>query len=407
MITKNNINALKHGSIVSPKGFFTTGIHTGVKRKRNDLGLIYSKKPAQAAAVYTQNKIQAAPIIVTKKTLEKSNTLQAVIVNSGNANACTGKEGIQDAHLMQQLAANLLHIPTRQVAVASTGIIGLSMPMEKISAHIEHLKVGHSKDDADQFAESILTTDTFTKSACYEGTIDQQTITVAGVAKGSGMIEPNMGTMLAFLTTDARIEATYLRTLLKQVTDRTFNCITVDGDTSTNDMVLMMANGCANNEPLTPKHPNWFTFVQMVEKTCESLAKQIAKDGEGATKLIEVNVTGAENDQEARQVAKTIVGSSLVKTAVYGNDANWGRIIAAIGYSGAQINPEAIDIFAGPIQFIKNSQPLQFSETEATDYFKRDSITIFVNLNLKDGQGKAWGCDLTYDYVRINATYRT
>jgi len=279
--------------------------------------------------------------------------------------------------------------------------------MDKITAHIDDLQVGNTKAHADDFGESIITTDTFSKSTCLETTIDGQKVVMGGAAKGSGMIEPNMGTMLAFITTDAKIAASDLDDLLKEVVNKTFNCITVDGDTSTNDMVLVMANGMADNTPLTPEHKDWGKFTELLTKTCESLAKQIAHDGEGATKLIEVEVQGAVSDEDAKKVAKSIVGSSLVKTAMYGADANWGRIIAAVGYSGAEVNPNTIDTSIGPIQLLQNSQPTIFSEAEASKYLDNDFIKIDVNLNIGDGTGKAWGCDLTYDYVRINASYRS
>ncbi len=398
---------LKNGNILTPKGFKAGGIHSGVKRKRNDLGIIYCEKPAIAAAVYTLNKVVAAPITVTKATLKEAKKVQAVVVNSGNANACTGEQGILDAKAMQKLTAETFHIQEEHVAVASTGVIGEMMPMDKIAAHIPQIDVGETEAHAKAFGEAILTTDTFAKSASFQTTIDGKTVTVAGAAKGSGMIEPNMGTMLAFITTDAVIDQAALDALLRSVVDRTFNNITVDGDTSTNDMVLVMASGFAGNETLTDEHPEWHKFADAFQQTCEVLAKQIARDGEGATKLIEVEVAGAKTDEEARKIAKAIVGSSLVKTAVYGADANWGRIIAAVGYSGADVNPDTIDLALGPIQLLKESKPLKFSEEEATEYLKNDTVHIYVHLHLGDGKAKAWGCDLTYDYVKINASYRT
>lgn len=407
MIEKINVKQIDHGSIVTPKGFQVAGLHSGVKRKRNDLGVLYCEKPANVAAVYTLNKIQAAPIHVTKESIKQENKIQAVIVNSGNANACTGKQGTKDAYTMRDVTAKKFHIPEHYVAVASTGIIGLDMPMDKIVPHIEKLEVGVSDTHAAQFGESILTTDTFSKATCFEAEIDGKKVSMAGAAKGSGMIEPNMGTMLSFITTDVNIESDVLQTALKEVVDQTFNCITVDGDTSTNDMVIVLASDLAGNEPLTPNHQDWAAFIELLTKTCEDLAKQIARDGEGATKLIEVEVKGAASNEDAQKVAKSIVGSSLVKTAVFGTDANWGRIIAAIGYSGADVNPETIDMAIGPMTLLKNSQPTGFSEEEATNYLQNETIKINVHLNMDEGIGKAWGCDLTYDYVRINASYRS
>lgn len=402
-----NIVEVKDGTVVTPKGFKTTGIYSGVKRKRNDLGVIYSDTPAQAAAVYTLNQIQAAPIAVTKESIAQEQTIQAVVVNSGNANACTGNQGLKDAYEMRKVTAEKFDLPEHYVAVASTGIIGLEMPMDKIVPAIDTFTLGDTKEDAEAFGEAILTTDTFAKSACFAAEIAGTTVTVAGAAKGSGMIEPNMATMLSFVTTDANVDKDALQLALKEAVDNTFNCITVDGDTSTNDMVLVMANGTANEEVLSPEHEDWDTFVQLLTKTCENLAKQIAQDGEGATKLIEVRVTGAADDEDAKKIAKSIVGSSLVKTAVYGADANWGRIIAAVGYSGPKIDPNTIDISLGSLQMLKNSEPVAFSEEEATAYLKNDEIIISVDLHYGDGEGKAWGCDLTYEYVRINASYRS
>lgn len=407
LTTKTDIKKNTNGTIVTPAGFKAAGMHSGVKRKRKDLGIVFCESPANAAAVYTLNVIQAAPLKVTKESLAKEGKIQAVVVNSGNANACTGKQGEQDAYTMRKVTAQKFSIPEHYVAVASTGIIGLEMPMDKIISGIEQLEPEAKAETAKQFNEAILTTDVVTKSTCYETTINGKKVTMAGAAKGSGMIEPNMGTMLAFITTDAVIESNMLQVALKEVIDKTFNCITVDGDTSTNDMVLVMASERANHDSLTPSHPEWATFVELLQKTCEDLAKMIAKDGEGATKLIEVEVNGAKSDAEAVKVAKSIVGSSLVKTAVYGSDANWGRIIAAIGYSGATVHPDKIDVSIGPIQLLKNSQPLQYSEDEATDYLRNEFVKIVVDLQIDQGFGKAWGCDLTYDYVRINASYRS
>ncbi|GAA0428146.1 bifunctional glutamate N-acetyltransferase/amino-acid acetyltransferase ArgJ [Lentibacillus halophilus] len=407
LTAEDGIQTIERGSIVTPRGFYAAGMHTGVKRKRNDLGMIYCDVPASAAALYTKNMIQAAPLQTTKDSIASEGKLQAIIINSGNANACTGKQGEQDAYTMRHATAQQLELPDHRVAVSSTGIIGLPMPMDRIIPNIKELHLDTDQEAATAFNESILTTDAIRKSTCRQTIIDDSPVTMAGSAKGSGMIEPNMGTMLAFVTTDAAIEPDMLQLALKDVTDKTFNCITVDGDTSTNDMVLTMASGKAGNESLTPDHKDWNAFVEMLRATCEDLATMIARDGEGATKLIEVNVSGAHDDQQAGQVAKTVVGSSLVKTAVYGADPNWGRIIAAIGRSGADINPETIDAFVGPVQLLKNSQPLAFSEKEASDYLLQDTITITIGLNNGDGIGKAWGCDLTYDYVRINASYTT
>src|SRR5699024_7117336 len=407
VIVEEKMKKIENGSIITPKGFQAAGLHSGVKRKRNDLGLIYCENPANAAAVYTLNVIQAAPLKITKESLSEAGKIQALIANSGNANACTGKQGEQDARMMRQVTAEKLNLPKHYVAVASTGIIGLDMPMNKIIPGIKQLHLEDTDRSAEDFNESILTTDLCTKSTCYQAKINGKTVTIAGSAKGSGMIEPNMGTMLAFITTDAVIEPPMLDLALKKVTNHTFNCITIDGDTSTNDMVLVMTSELAKNETLTPEHEDWDVFLELLNKTCEDLSKMIARDGEGATKLIEVEVNGASDNEQAGKVAKSVVGSSLVKTAVCGADANWGRIIAAIGYSDAVINPDTIDTFIGSIQLLKDSQPVPFSENEATNYLKEDTVKIVIDLKVGNGTGKAWGCDLTYDYVRINASYRS
>lgn len=402
-ITKNT-----NGTIVSPKGFKVAGLYSGVKRKKNDLGVIYSEIPAQAAAVYTLNKVKAEPLKLTKETLSKENIVQAVIVNSGNANACTGKQGMLDAIEMQKETAKKFNVKQDHVAVASTGIIGLQMPMDKIIPHINQLEIDSTEEAASDFCEAILTTDTFTKSVSFETEIDGKKVVMSGAAKGSGMIEPNMGTMFGFITTDANIEANILDEALKEVVNQTFNCITVDGDTSTNDMVLVMANGMAENESLTKNHPEWSKFIELLKQTSEALSKMIARDGEGASKLIEVNVTGANTVSDARKVAKSVVGSSLVKTAIFGTDANWGRVIVAVGYSEVEIDPELIDLSIGEIQLLEKSEPVLYSEELAKQYLEeKEVINIEINLNQGNESGKAWGCDLTYDYVRINASYRS
>nr|WP_308017493.1 bifunctional glutamate N-acetyltransferase/amino-acid acetyltransferase ArgJ [Alkalihalobacillus deserti] len=407
-ITAPTVTEIENGSIVTPKGFSATGLHSGVKRKRLDLGAILCEVPASVAAVYTCNRIQAAPLKVTKESIEKEGKIQALVVNSGNANACTGKRGLEDAYEMRKQSANHFEIPDHYVAITSTGVIGEYLSMEKIVTGIKQLEPKSSLENAEAFNKAILTTDTTNKKVCFETIIDGKKVSIGGVAKGSGMINPNMATMLSFVTTDANVESDVLQQALSNITNQTFNRITVDGDTSTNDMVVVMASGLADNDTLSPNHPDWDGFYLALKETCESLAKQIARDGEGATKLIEVRVNGALNDEEAGKVAKKIVGSDLVKSAVFGTDANWGRIICAIGYSGCEINPETIDIAIGPVQTLVQSQPTTFSEEEAKSYMENnDTVVIEVELHLANGSGKAWGCDLSYDYVRINAGYRT
>ncbi|MBY0121045.1 bifunctional ornithine acetyltransferase/N-acetylglutamate synthase [Bacillus sp. S/N-304-OC-R1] len=397
----------KEGSIISPKGFLTDGVHAGLRYSKKDIGVIISEIPTNCAAVYTTSHFQAAPLKVTQESIAVEKKLQAVVVNSACANACTGEKGIKDAFQMRKWTADKFGLKEHYVAVASTGVIGEYLPMDKIESGIENLHPDRDSVHSNSFQTAILTTDIVMKNCCYSTVIDGLTVMMGGAAKGSGMINPNMATMLGFITTDANIESEHLQAALAQVTETTFNQITVDGDTSTNDMVLVMANGLSGNQSLSPEHPEWDAFLQLLGKTCESLAKQIAKDGEGATKLIEVEVKGAASDLDARKVAKQIVGSNLVKTAVYGEDANWGRIIGAIGQSDVCVNPNSVDIAIGPITMLKNSEPQMFSEEVASEYLRNHTIQIFVDLHQGDGIGMAWGCDLSYDYVKINASYRS
>ncbi|GEK33586.1 bifunctional ornithine acetyltransferase/N-acetylglutamate synthase [Kurthia sibirica] len=394
-------------SIIAPKGFSAAGFHCGLKHKKKDIGMIFSEVPASVAGVFTTNAIKAAPLVLTKNTVYANEKMQAIIINSGNANACTGEQGIKDAKQMQVLAAAKLGIDENLVGVASTGVIGERMKMDKVEAGIAALQLGGKLENAIDFAQSILTTDTVMKNTAYSLEIDGKEVIIAGVAKGSGMIEPNMATMLGFITTDANIEQSTLQSLLKETTDITFNAITVDGDTSTNDTVLVLANGLANNQTLDEQHPQWSTFVEIFQLVSRDLAKLIAKDGEGATKLIEVTVEGGATDAEALKIAKTVVGSPLVKTAVFGCDANWGRVICAIGYSGCSIDPTNIQISIGQTMVVDKGEPLQFDEAVLTAYLKNHEVKIYANLFQGDGYGQAWGCDLTYDYVQINATYRS
>ncbi|CAM4283171.1 bifunctional glutamate N-acetyltransferase/amino-acid acetyltransferase ArgJ [Listeria ivanovii] len=393
------------GNIASPKGFYADGKHAGLKRKRNDIGWIYSEVPAESAAVYTMNQMQAAPIFVTKDSFASDAKLQAIIVNSGNANACTGNQGMLDALTMRAKTAENLQIPVESVAVASTGIIGDMLPMDKIIAGIDMLE--KQSGNAADFEEAILTTDTFQKQITFQIELSGKTVTMSGVAKGSGMIHPNMATMLAFITTDAAIPAELLQKLLKKKVDKTFNQITVDGDTSTNDMVVVMANGCAENPIIQEGTADWEKLAAMFQAVTEHLAKSIARDGEGATKLIEVQVNGATKTEDARMIAKKIVSSSLVKTAAFGGDGNWGRIICAIGYSGGRFAPDNITIKIGGIEILNHSSQTIFNQQALDEYLEEEHIVIEVDLHIGLESGTAWGCDLSYEYVKINACYRT
>ncbi|MDG0873597.1 bifunctional glutamate N-acetyltransferase/amino-acid acetyltransferase ArgJ [Paenibacillus thiaminolyticus] len=398
------------GSVTTPLGFRAGGLHCGLKKTdRNDLGAIVCDVAATAAAVYTTNAFQAAPLAVTRASLAEAGTLRAVLVNSGNANACTGKQGEADAYRMRSAFAAQLGFAPHEVAVASTGVIGEPLKMDRVERGMAALpaRLTAEADGAEQFAQAILTTDLVKKEACAAVTVNGKSVTVAGAAKGSGMIHPNMATMLGFVTTDAAIERSALERLLRQTTDVTFNMITVDGDTSTNDMLLAMASGLAGNEPLHEGHPAWAAFAAAFRYICGQLAQAIARDGEGATKLIEVNVIGAVTEDAAQAIAKSIIGSSLVKSAAFGADANWGRIIAAVGYSGQPVNVDTVDIHIGPIEVLKQSTPVPFDEDAGLNYLKGDTVHIHVDLHMGTGAATAWGCDLTYDYVRINAAYRT
>lgn len=401
---------VQDGGVTTPKGFKAAGLHCGLKKTdRNDLGVIVCDVPAAAAAVYTTNLFQAAPLQVTRESLNAGRTLRAMLVNSGNANACTGAQGEADAREMQARMAEALGVSKDDVAVASTGVIGVLLNMEKVNAGIEQLpsKLRDDVQGAEEFCKAILTTDLVKKVSCVSVTIDGQQVTIAGAAKGSGMIHPNMATMLGFVTTDANIASELLQEALSKVTDVSFNMITVDGDTSTNDMLVAMASGLASNREMTRNHPDYAAFFAGLRHVCQELAKMIARDGEGATKLIETSVIGASSDEAAQAIAKTIIGSSLVKSAVYGADANWGRIIAAVGRAGQPVNVNTVDIRLGDILVLEQSSPVAFDEDIALAYLKGDTINIHVNLNMGSGSALAWGCDLTYDYVRINAAYRS
>ncbi|HIW32876.1 MAG TPA: bifunctional ornithine acetyltransferase/N-acetylglutamate synthase [Candidatus Paenibacillus intestinavium] len=401
---------VQDGSVTSPQGFSAGGLHCGLKKTdRHDLGAIVCEVPATAAAVYTTNVFQAAPIKVTRESIASKGTLRGMIVNSGNANACTGDQGEADAYTMRNRFAQQIGVEADQVAVASTGVIGELLKMDKVLSGIEQLPALLEKSDkgAEDFSQAILTTDLVKKTICVELEIDGKLVKIAGAAKGSGMIHPNMATMLGFVTTDANISAAALHQLLGEATNLSFNMITVDGDTSTNDMLVAMASGLAAHEELTEAHPAWAAFKAALTHVCVVLAKAIARDGEGATKLVEVRVEGAVNDFAAQAIAKTVIGSSLVKSAVFGADANWGRIIAAVGRAGQPVDPATVDIALGSIVTLEQSRPVAFDEDAALQYLKGDTVVISINLNMDNGTAVAWGCDLTYDYVRINAAYRT
>ena len=392
------------GTIASPLGFSADGLHAGFKKKKLDFGWIVSEVPASVAGVYTTNKVIAAPLLVTKASIQKSQKLQAIVVNSGVANSCTGQQGLDAAYEMQRLTAQKLKIEPDLVGLASTGVIGEQLPMDALKNGLSQIMVSGKADD---FAEAILTTDTCTKTCVVTEEFGSDLVTMAGVAKGSGMIHPNMATMLAFITCDANISSATLQKALSQHVETTFNQITVDGDTSTNDMVLVMANGCRQNEEIQPDTEEFEKFSKMLRYLMADLAKKIAKDGEGATKLIEVNVRHAKDEQSGRMIAKSVVGSSLVKTAIFGQDPNWGRILAAIGYAGADVSVDNIDIWIEGIPVMQASSPVAFDPEETSDAMAGELLTLTIDLHDGDTEAQAWGCDLSYDYVKINALYRT
>jgi len=383
-----------------------SGIACGVREAgRRDLGLLFSEFPCETGAVFTRNAVKGAPLVVTREAVETGG-VRAVVTNSGNANAATGKRGIEDARAMQALAAGALGIEATEVAVASTGVIGVHLPIGTISSGIREAADELNEGGAG-FAESILTTDTRAKEAVVRVEIGGRTITVGGTAKGSGMIHPNMGTMLAFLATDAAVEKPCLQEMLSLVADRTFNRVTVDGDTSPSDMALLMANGAAGNEPLTLDSPDYPIFAEAVESVTQTLAREIARDGEGATKLVEVAVDGAASKESAAALAKSVVGSNLVKAAVFGEDANWGRVLTAMGNSGVIFDPNAVDLWFGPVKVFSGGAPVPHDEAEANATLAAGEVEITVRLGDGDASAKAWGCDLSYEYVRINGSYRT
>ena len=395
------------GGVTAPRGFQATGIAADVRKKGcRDLALLYSETPAAAAGLYTQNYVKAAPVLVTREHLANGSA-QAVVVNSGIANACTGQQGLADAKKMAQLTGDALGVAPEDVVVASTGVIGEYLPMDKIEKGIKTAATLLSRDGGMFAAEAILTTDTTTKEFAVKLTLGGKEVVIGGMAKGSGMIHPNMATMLAFITTDANVEQNALNQALRWAVDRSFNSITVDGDMSTNDMVVMMANGQGGNNLLTEADQEFDLFRDVLLLVCTELAKMIARDGEGATKLLEVQVKGAASEQEARIIAREIAGSSLVKTAIHGEDANWGRVLSAAGAAGAPFEPDTVDVYLGDLQVAAQGKAVPFDEEKAKSILKESEVTITVDLHNGVASGIAWGCDLSFDYVRINAHYRT
>lgn len=400
-------------NITHVRGFTCWGSHMGIKSKRRDLALIYSETPASAAAVFTQNVVCAEPIKLSREHI-KGGVAQAFVINSGNANACTGVEGWKGAVKMAETTAKELKIPKESVIVASTGIIGEPFPTDKVLKGIkESVKKLSNREIAGSLtANAILTTDTFAKEGFTTFKVDGIDINMGGIAKGSGMIHPNMGTMLGFIVCDIAISSKLLDEALRVAVDQSFNMITVDGDTSTNDMVAVMCNGKAGNDEITKKDANYDLFLSNLESLCTHLAKLIISDGEGSTKLIEYRVNGASNNEDARQVVRTISNSNLVKTAIFGSDPNWGRIIAAAGRSGVHFDPEKINLYMGVdlnkmTQVLKEGQPIDGIREKLRKTMQSSTIIILVDLNEGEFEAVGWGSDFSYEYVRINAEYTT
>ena len=397
------------GGVTAAKGFQASGIHCGIRKNRSkaDLALIYSDVPCAAAAVYTQNLVKGAPIAVTKRNIANG-MARAVICNSGNANTCNA-DGEEKAQKMCDLIAAELHIDPSDVIVASTGVIGQVLPIEPIANSVKTLAEALSTTGSNDAAKAIMTTDTVEKEYALEVELDGKTVTIGGITKGSGMIHPNMATMLGFLTTDASI--TLLNEALHTAIEDTFNMVSVDGDTSTNDMVSVMASGLAENQTITEKNHDYKLFTQALTEVCAVLSRKIAKDGEGATRLLECAVTGAKTKEDARTVAKSVICSNLLKCAIFGADANWGRVLCAIGYSGANVDINGVDVAfeskQGRIEVCKNGAGLPFDEDIAKKILLEDDIVVAVTLHEGSECATAYGCDLTYDYVKINGDYRT
>lgn len=403
-----------NGGVTAAKGFEAAGCEAGVKYKnRKDMAMVYSQKPCVAAGVFTSNVVKAAPVLWDKNVVTNAPFAQAVIVNSGIANACTGTVGYDCCKKTAECAAKVLDIPMDSVLVASTGVIGMQLPIDKITAGIEKL-AGMKEDSIEagtMAAEAIMTTDTVSKQVSVQFEIDGKTVTVGGMCKGSGMIHPNMCTMLAFLTTDLAISKELLQEALSEDVQDTFNMISVDGDTSTNDTLLVLANGMAGNEEIVSKDDNYYKFVEALHYIDETLAKKMAGDGEGATALFETKVIHAATKEDAKILSKSVICSSLTKAAIFGHDANWGRILCALGYSGVQFDPEKIELFFegqnGRIQIYKDGMATDYSEEEATRILSEPEVRVVVDMKMGDAEACAWGCDLTYDYVKINADYRS
>lgn len=402
------------GGVTAAVGFCAASTAAGIKYKdRDDMALIFSETPCRAAGTFTRNVVKAAPVKWDQRIVSESEFAQAVVVNAGIANACTGKEGLGYCRETARAASAALKIPEEAVLVASTGVIGMQLPIDRIKAGVEAMAPCLSGElkGGTAAAQAIMTTDTKKKEVAVQVEIGGRTVTVGGMCKGSGMIHPDMCTMLAFVTTDLAISKELLQEALSEDIKDTYNMISVDGDTSTNDTVLLLANGMAGNPEITEKNQDYEIFCQALNVVNETLAKKMAGDGEGCTALFEVKVKGAESKEQAVTLSKSIITSNLTKAAIFGHDANWGRILCAMGYSGAQFDPEKVDLFfeskAGRLQIIENGVALAYSEEEATKILSEPEVTAIADVKMGSATATAWGCDLTFDYVKINADYRS
>ncbi|MFR5601350.1 MAG: bifunctional glutamate N-acetyltransferase/amino-acid acetyltransferase ArgJ [Lachnospiraceae bacterium] len=402
------------GGVTAAKGFLAASTAAGIKYQgRQDMALVYSQTPCKAAGTFTTNVVKAAPVKWDHAQVNEQETAQAIVVNAGIANACTGAEGMAYCKETAQAAGECLGIPMEAVLVASTGVIGKQLPMDRIKAGIQAMAplLGDDLSHGTAAAQAIMTTDTVKKEAAVQFTAGGKTVTIGGMCKGSGMIHPNMCTMLAFVTTDLAISKELLTKALKEDIKDTYNMISVDGDTSTNDTVLLLANGMAGNPEITEENEDYQAFCQALNFVNETLAKKMAGDGEGCTALFEVKVVGAQTKEQAVTLSKSIITSNLTKAAIFGHDANWGRILCAMGYSGAQFDPEQVDLFfeskAGKLQIIENGVALDYSEEEATKILSQPEVTAIADIKMGTASATAWGCDLTFDYVKINADYRS
>jgi glutamate N-acetyltransferase / amino-acid N-acetyltransferase len=397
---------LEGGSVTSAQGYSAGAVYSGLKTpgpEKLDLGILLSDRPAAAAITLTQNSFAAAPVVLCRERIERGRA-RAVVVNAGNANACTGEQGLADAREMASLAARKTGLEPEDVLVASTGVIGVPLPMDLIRRGVDAIDL--SADGGHVIARAIMTTDTRPKEVAVELELGGKTVKVGGMAKGAGMIHPNMATMLSFVTTDAAVDADFLRGALREAASDSFNMISIDGDTSTNDTLIVLANGAAGN-PVIRGGEDGAAFVAALTHVCAQLAKGIVADGEGATRVIRVEVRGARTDEDARSAARAVVRSNLVKAAVYGGDPNWGRVLCAIGYSGAHVDPNAVDLHVGDIQLVRAGSPVPGSREAAGDVMKQDEVVFVANLHVGDAGATAWGCDLTEAYVVENSAYTT